>query len=88
MNNLTKIRDWAEIFDVLNPIKISINGEVAWDDNIDLTCMSEAEAIDATYQNMDRYNELMARDDKVISVTFNRVMNHHTEVNINTEAKS
>lgn len=84
MNNLTKIRDWAEIFDVLNPIKISINGEVAWDDNIDLTCMSEEEAIDATYQNIDRYNEVMARDDRVISVTFNHVMNHHTEVNINT----
>ena len=83
-----KIRDMFNIVDHMGPIKIIIDDEVAWEDNVDLTKLTDAEAEDAQYDNFDKFYKTITRDDPISSINFDIVQGHHSIVSFKTLKKS
>ena len=76
-NSSLRICDFSEIIQKTCPIKIFINNEVVWDD--------EAYDVSNYQDSIAQYNEVLNREDIVLSITFDIVMFHHSIVYIETE---
>ena len=76
-NSSLHICDFSETIQNLCPIKIFVNNELIWDD--------EVYDVSNYQDSIIKYNEALARKDIVLSITFNIVMFHHSIVYIETE---
>lgn len=76
-----KICDLKEVFDVMCPVQIFIDGKIVWDDN---QIVDDWTAEDVR-EFQDLYFKTINRDDKVKKFTFYTVAFHHSVVVIETE---
>ena len=84
MSELT-IRDLKMVITEMCPIKIVVDGVTVWDDNVDLTNLSDLEAARCLCKNKEKYWDVVSSSKIVTNISFEIVSYHHSFVNITTE---
>lgn len=65
-------------------IKITIDGKVVWDDDVDLTNIDDKIGNKMILDNIKRFHEVLAKDFMVARITFKIVLPDHMVVDIIT----
>lgn len=65
-------------------IKITIDGKVVWDDDVDLTNIDDKIGNKMILDNIKRFHEVLAKDFMVARITFKTVLPDHMVVDIIT----
>lgn len=79
------------IFEICNlirdfsPVKIIINNEVVWDDDIDISNLNDEEGYELVRKNKREYLEVLSRHSLIKNISFEIVHQHHSIVRIETE---
>lgn len=79
------IKDLMFVIGEMDPIKIIIDGITVWDDNIDLTSLSDLEAARCLCKNKEKYWDVVSSSKIVKNISFEIVDYHHSFVSITTE---
>lgn len=82
MKSEVTIQDISGQISAFAPIEIYFNNQLIWSDDVDCTEMSQEETIAAIKKNLQDYEQVMKRDDIVMSITFEIVQFHHSRVYI------
>lgn len=80
-----RIYELSQYIRGFSPVLISIDGQVVWTDDIDITNMSEEEGYAAVRENKKKYLNILARHDLIKTIKFTTVYEHHSLVDIYTE---
>lgn len=83
-NTELTIADLAEVIHDMCPIKILVDNEEIWSDDIDLTNIPEENARETMLANYAQYREALKRTDLVSIISFEITDFHHSIVHITT----
>lgn len=80
-----RICDIASVIEKMGPIQIIIDKKSVWDDNTDITGLSDAEILETMKEEKKKFKNILSLTNIISSINFQIVDYHHSIVWITTK---